>query len=527
MNWLVTLTVFRGTAALVRTVTVVVTASLLISQATNAAVPAKPDESGESSPAAGANGERMPETVINKVPDDVPTHTINIEGRAKNATGEPIAGATIYVTSHNAFHKLLKTTTTNKNGEYAFRDLALPMELPDGGRSFSAGRFEVYGTAKNYAFAWRSQKAYYPDLRGNTIMGSKSPDGPTHFVGDEKIKLDLTFVRPAPLSGTIVDEKGNPVPDTKVHLFNCWKAPNEKFSDLDMAQFDMSSLYSSNYCPPEVSTVKTNVKGEFRFKNAPPECRYRISVKPPGFAGRMMYATTEATPSAEKDERRTFFAKGTKLERDGMQLMFESPRELQIKLVGLAKPEHGDGAHVNPHNRQAGASGVSNENGVATMKIPPGEYTVSILPPIDTPYWKTDRKITVTKEPKQSFELKMTPAAVVEVQVVDEDGNPVPAEGFDLWVDKEYEQKDGSFSRQRDIHSFRNYDRKTRIFHVHRVRTDKSGWMRANFLPGNYLIGIGKDSKPKGWTVIDTIGFEVDLEAGKTEKVTLAVTRDK
>ena len=484
-------------------------------------VAAEPNEPvNAAKPDARRDGDAMPETVINKVPDSVSTHTISIIGKASDATGKPIAGATIYVASHAEFYKLLKTTTTDKNGMYAFRDLELPIKRADSEAYLDSGRFEVYGTANGYAFAWRSQKSYHPDLGSNTIENRDSPDGPGHFVGDEEIRLDLAFVRPAPLSGTIVDDNNKPIPDTKVHLFNCWRAPTEKFSDLNMAQFDMSSLYSDSYCPAEISTVRTNANGEFSFSNAPPECRYRMSIKPPGFARRMMYATTQSNPDIDVDQSRKTFHKGSKLERDGMQLMFEAPRQVRIQLVGLADPKYGDGALVSLYNREAGATGRSDEIGVASMKIPPGEYKVEILPPIDTPYWTTEREITVTEDQKQSFELEMTPAAVVDIQVIDASGDSVEgAEGFDLWVENELD--DGR--KQRDIHFFRNYERDTRVCHVHRVRTDAKGKMRANFLPGKYRIGIGRYARPDGWKVVDNNGKEVELTIGEPTKVEICV----
>ncbi len=483
--------------------------SVLPGGETEAAGPIELAAAGESSD-EWKDGEVMPEQVINEVPENVLAHAINIVGQAKDLDGEPVAGATIYVASHGgAFYKLLKTTTTDKNGKYAFRELKLPLEKADDASSIDWGQFEIYGTADDYAFAWRGQKGYCPDMRDATFLESNSPDDPGHFEGDERIRIDFEFARPAPLSGTIVDENGNPIPKTKVHLFNCWRAPTEKFSDSDMFQVHMSSLYSSSYCPPKVSTVRTNDRGEFVFRNAPPECRYRISVKPPGFASRMMYATTESDGPAQR--------KGSTLERDGMQLVFESPREVRIQLVGLAKPRYGDGAIVASYNKSASSTDVSNKDGVATMKIPPGEYNVEILPPINTPYWVTQRKITVTKEKIQSFELEMIPAAVVDIQVVNESGEPVEgAPGFDLWV----ENKNGG---QRDIHYFRDYERDTRTCHVHRVRTDEKGQMRANFLPGKYRIGVGKESLPDGWRVVDRQGKEVDLRVGEPTKVTFRV----
>ncbi len=494
----------------------VVSTSILPGSTANAEDPQASAGSEERFETEWTDDEIMPEKIINKIPAKVLTHPIKIVGQAKDVDGNPISGATIYVASHKGFHKLLKTTTTDENGKYAFGDLKLPTKKADGASSLGSGRFEIYGSAENYAFAWRSQKSYHLDLGGNTIIDRESPDPPGHFEGNDPIRLDLTFQRPAPLSGTIVDQDGNPIADTKVHLFNCWYAPTEELSDVAMAQFGTSSLYSKNYCPPKISTVRTNDKGEFKFANAPPECRYRISIKPPGFASRMIIATTESNSKAYLDDsRRTFFSKDRSLEANGMRLVFQSPREIQIQLTGLAKPEYGYGAHVNPHNLNAGASGISNENGIAKMKLPPGEYKVAILPPIHTPYWRTEREITVTADPSQSFELEMTPAAVVDIQLVDESGDRVEgAAGFDLWA----EGKNG----QRNIHYFRNYERATGICHVHRVRTDDRGKMKANFLPGKYRIGIGQSSKPDGWRIIER-RKKVDLKVGEPTTVTFRV----
>ena len=284
-----------------------------------------------------------------------------------------------------------------------------------------------------------------------------------------------------------------------------------------MFQVDMSSLYSTNYCPREISTTWTNAQGEFRFPNAPPECRYRISLKPPNFASRMMYATTEKYPPSKRN--------GKKLERDGMQLVFDTTREVKIQLVGLAKPEHGKGAAVNPISKLANGAGYSNEQGLAAMKIPPGDYKVSILPPTGTPYLATEEKITVTSNSKQTFELAMRPAAVVIVQVLDvETGTDVGLSGFDLWREM-YHLSSGKVRIQRDLHMFRSYEQATRICHVHHEKTDETGRLQANFEPGAYRIGIGLESRPEGWEILDKDGKEIDIQPGEPTLVKIRVRR--
>lgn len=458
-------------------------------------------------------------TEVKEVPADIPTHTITIKGRALDPDGHPISGASIYLASHKAFHRLLANVKTDAQGNYIIRDLKLPIEKYERDHKFDAGRFEIYGTANGYAFSWRTARFYYPNLRQPLNMMNKYPDEPHHFVGDEPIQLDLNFKRPVPLSGTIEDENGNPIANSKVHLWNCWYAPTEEFDDSAMLNDgSMDSLYSSDYCSEEISTVLTDQNGHFSFPHTPPECRFRIDIQPPGFARRMMFATTEKPRPALLGER--------EYERDGMKLTFDNPREVEVQLIELKDPAHAKGAYVGFGNDRASGWGISDVQGVARLKIPPGDYAINILPPTGTPYLETDEELTVTKEMNQRFELAMKPSGVAIVQVIDVDsqsGNGL--KGFDLWVERVTGGAVGQIRRQRDLHAFRSYEQDTRIVHVHRVRTDENGVLRANFEPGGYVIGVGLNLRPAGWDIVDSGGREVNLKADEPTTVTIRVRK--
>ena len=484
----------------------------------------EPDEAFEKDQPA-ENGELggMPETVVNAVPEDTLTAAITLSGRALDRKGKPIAGAKIFIASHGAFHKLLKTTTTDEQGRYAFRDLRLP--LSDGAKNvFTApgdihsGRFELYGTADGYAFTWRPSKSFHTKVRQN-MMVRPGPDDPASFEQDPNIRLDLIFRRPAPLGGKVVDENGGAIPNTKVQIWSCWGVPNEKFSDSDMFQVSMQSIYSQNYCPKSISTVVTNDKGEFRFPHVPPETRFQLMFRPPGFTGRSEVATTESDASAMRE--------GKAMKRDNMRVAFMSPREIEIQMNGFTKPENRKDMSIGPFAKFGSAKGFTDENGLAKCKLPPGKYKVSILPATGSPYMNDNQQsILVTNKPKQRFELKMTPAAVVKVQVID-DGSGEGLKGFDFWVENEYPREDGTIHRQRDLHMYRSFERKTRIAHVHRKQTDEHGRMVANFLPGKRRIGIGLNNRPKGgWVLVNPGGQNLDLKAGETT-VTFQVRRRK
>ncbi|MCA9046519.1 MAG: carboxypeptidase regulatory-like domain-containing protein [Planctomycetaceae bacterium] len=136
-------------------------------------------------------------------------HPITISGVARNAAGEPIAGADVYVNSvYSSAYRRIAQTKTDASGKYRFENVNLPL----GNRSNSKelrGQFEVFGIAEHYGVAWRTAKYFFP--QGNVLWDQPGPDPPRSYGPEDDIVLDLSFPAEAKLQGRIVDEKGQPV----------------------------------------------------------------------------------------------------------------------------------------------------------------------------------------------------------------------------------------------------------------------------------------------------------------------------
>ena len=97
----------------------------------------------------------------------------------------------------------------------------------------------------------------------------------------------------------------------------------------------------------------------------------------------------------------------------------------------------------------------------------------------------------------------------------------------DLWHQIEIPQPDGRPStRSKMLYHFRSWEVETRIAHVNRPRTDQNGWLRAVFEPGKHRIGVGLDSFPEGYRVVESDGQDIDCKAGETVKVTFHLQRN-
>lgn len=134
----------------------------------------------------------------------------------------------------------------------------------------------------------------------------------------------------------------------------------------------------------------------------------------------------------------------------------------------------------------------------------------------------------MTNESGQRFKLPMRPAAVALIEVVDVSRQAgADLAGYDLWVGERYVDDRGVTHVRRVLHEWRSFEQSTRLAHVHRVRSDENGRMRANFEPGTYIIGIGLDSKPEGWSVVESDGRPVELKSGEPTRVTFRVESTK
>ena len=118
-------------------------------------------------------------------------------GQALNETGKPIAGATVYISSQRVLENTqrIAETQTDKDGRYTI-SVVLPILPSDTNHGRNSGSFIVFGEAKDYGFAWRPTKRFYPDPNpnpGNKIIEDVVGDKPRQYEKGEKIELDFLF----------------------------------------------------------------------------------------------------------------------------------------------------------------------------------------------------------------------------------------------------------------------------------------------------------------------------------------------
>lgn len=264
--------------------------------------------------------------------------------------------------------------------------------------------------------------------------------------------------------------------------------------------------------PPEVKFRKTDAEGRFEFTNLPRNYRWSIDVKPPGHPPRTISVATYEAPLADKNGRRLFSG--------DFKLMFPRPLPVKFRIVygdtGKPAEKVGLGGMV----LEAGFWKSSNAEGLIETPLPKGKYTLSMLPRYRSDYWRTEAEVEITEKTSEPITLRLEPAGVVEITVVDADtGEPLP--GVDVW--RNHDSTGATLSR--GIHDYRSWEEETRLSHGVAPKTDKSGKMRVHFAPGKYRIGVGLETFPEGYVAVEPDGVDVECEAGKPVSITFKMRK--
>lgn len=471
---------------------------------------ALPDNSRPAQPAGSIGIEPKNSVVVR----EAAFHPISVAGLALDPAGNPIAGARIYLSSQEVNWRRLAETVSDAKGHYSFQDIPLPIETDSSFANRSHGKFEVFGIADGYGFGWRPTKWYFPERDPDARKREhEDVDPPARFYEDDLIELDILFRAETKFSGRLVDETGQPIADARVDIRNC-------DSDIDIASWrtvnfetQFASLNSQEIVPTAIKARHTDVDGRFSFNGLPADCRLRIDVRPPGFPLRSIWGVTKSGFPNQVDGQRVY--------HDGMVLEFARARDVLFRVVYDDTGEPVAKARVGVASSQGHSSGVSDTDGHVTLRLSAGEQTIELLPAIGTPYLVTNlTQILSTQEQQQPIVLRLRPAAVVEVQVVDETtGMGVP--GVDFWS---IDLTADSDNRSRSLHYFRSYEAETRICHVERPRTDSDGKLRALFEPGRYQVGIGLTRFPNETYInVDGGGSLVELGQGESTSLRFAV----
>ena len=437
---------------------------------------------------------------------------ITVVGSAKDADGEPIEGARIFLASVQVRQRLLAETTTDAQGNYRFEDVSLPVEQSDRPGSEDHGVFEVFGSAEGFSTTWRGQRWYFPDRRFEA--GGRA--NPTRFVGDQPIRQDLIFRAPKKLSGRVVDEDGKPIAGTKVVLFNAQSVAIDGYDgevdgDTYVGSEDFAALYLSRVIPEEMRLRRTDDEGRFSFENARGETRFRMFVTPPGFSQQTVYAATTEPKNVRHLDTAFLF--------DGMKIEFRKRHLSRITVVYGDTGKPAKNVYVNVYGDDAHQSKVTNADGEIEVRLPVGKYKVGYRAEYGTPYYSRDmsedRIIHSIRDDENGNPLtvKLERTATVQITVLSE---PVgrPLDGVDIWV------KGGDYSGSYRWRSFKPPN----ISSSESPRSNADGKLQV-FLPeGEYRIGAGNRYPPARHDP-DTDGTQLKVRAGETMELTLRLSR--
>ena len=434
-------------------------------------------------------------------PRDPNIHPLTVAGRALDTDGRPIAGAQIFVgsTRHDDYRRLAETKT-DAEGRYQFANVPLPIQPPaDSRNTLSVGGFVVFGVAEGYGFAWRPTKRVVFTADLPEILGEE--DAPSQFRAGAPIVLDLTFRPPVRVVGQVFDERGRPLAGAGVRIFNWEKArPDQPFAP--------TSFNGWSFLPPAILNHKTDERGNFALDGLPPDEQFEIDVTPPGFPGKRAAISTASEPPPA--------GRGGRLQVSPIALTFETPRDVPLRVTAGDTGQPLPRAYVGV-SRLAGehawGSKLADADGRADLRLPPGEYRLSVLPEYRTPYLVLESRFAVPDaDACPPVDAVMPAACILDVTVTDASGQPIA--DVDLWQDGRAADPDDPETRRRvvAVRSFQGPN----LVRSDLPKTDAAGKLRTLVVPGARRVGVGFQTIPDGWVPVEPDGRAIDGKPGAT-----------
>jgi protocatechuate 3,4-dioxygenase beta subunit len=347
-----------------------------------------------------------------------------ISGKALDERGQAIRGANIYLINANLGDKeiLVGESVTDADGNYEFRDAKLigtgVREIVPGARSHKNVYFRLAGIAPGRAFAWRGMKSIYLDHNeaeraglGTTVIARPDPHLKS-FAPWEKIELNLTFPRPRPITGRLIDESGKPVAGVTIRLGACFRydAANPKAYDPEFfcpnpTDWDPPTLVAN------VIQANTDEDGRFTLFGAPPGMLCRLFIMDRRFAWQTLHVCTADNPPTTTDD-------GWPVLSQPVALTMRSQRTISITVQrqenGEPLPDARVWANETPSagGTRSGAIGGCelDKNGQGKLKLPPGVFQLTASLYRNTYAHQQDQELVVADSPaEQSLIIRMQP----------------------------------------------------------------------------------------------------------------------
>lgn len=478
---------------------------------------AQPVEPGVGQPAAKAQMGRR-------------TYPITVAGKAiDNNTGNPIKGATVILASSNRSpRRKLAETTTDDNGQYEFRDVALPAatsvpEPPGAGlfkrEPFEGGEFQIIGTAPKFAITWTTWYSV------NVNAGTRP--FPNEFRAGEKISLDITFHPPARIWGRILTEDGKPLSGAELRIsIQTFDTDTGITRGPPSAFRTVPSAVTSNLLPDLFRTT-TSDSGEFEFASVPPEVLWTLTANHADYGSTSVLTSTAAVPPEQSGR--------TVVVKLPVELRLRSARVVSVSVQAADTSEPVAGVTVfgsgTSGSDTSSATGKSDEEGKLTLKLPPGSYRLRSEAPAGKDFIPTIRDLVVEQSPaEQSATLKIDRGATLLLKAIDaETGKGIA--GIAFWHEpvNAPAPPPGSFGKVRtDLLSAARPGN-----FLTDARTNAEGEFRAVVAPGQSRCGVGyygggfriagrgqPPTLPEGYQAVDAAdletGREIETQPGRT-----------
>lgn len=419
----------------------------------------KPEPAPGDKPAQQSSTKRPPEVEILRSIDNgggtgFELHRVTITGTARNANGDLVKNATIYVGTANRSRPgdlsvLRGQTQTDDTGHYELKDIQLlvlrtrpnPIPQPTG------GGFVIFGTCEGYGFTWHETCQYRPDVRPQaTEVGDKNADVTANaFYLNEPIVVDLMFEKPALLRGRITDKQGHPLANTKVQLGLTDSQRNPSGYGIRSCRFlgnenqpvkEPVSFSCIKELPAVFRETRTDAEGYYEFKQLRRDCNYLANISPGPEFDSLHFNLVTAPAEKVRNKREVAVGYDGEFNRE-----FTAPQNVTVQVVQEQSGEPvGDvliTARPIGEIRHGGIQARSDSQGNARLHLLPGEYKLITEPAPDQPFHYQSQQFFVKSKPHDvQHTVKLRPAAIVILKAVDaRTGKPLPGVRFNYETD--------------------------------------------------------------------------------------------